>query len=382
LASIVEPLFQDQQLNVVFLDQHILGVVPIQHGILVQGFVVLAIGIVEIAQHAVARGIIREILLRLAQEFLGLRELVLRHVQAGQRNPGRGIVGGGGNGPPERLLRLGKPPASLIEVTERDQRIRGLGTQFDRFLEIPFRRLPLLPAHLEHSQIQIRVGTAGIQFDGFLQVRQRSRGVIHTGVVVGTCDVDVGIVGLFLHEHIEMLLRVIELMAKDQQVGQVKTRGVLVRLDFDGLRQFLVGGWPLLQFERRQSQLVVGVGKTRINLNRILELNRGFPVLAFVEIALAALQILLLLFLRIPRAARQQRQQAKRRHYILKSRYFGNSHILTTLTQRQLCLIFYYLLLSYQCPSAQKYSSWASRKSYRGYYRKTGQPAEPGRFHL
>jgi len=64
---------------------------------------------------------------------------------------------------------------------------------------------------LEQSQIQIRVGTAGIQLQCLLHVRQRRGGVIGGGVVVRSRDVDVGIVGLFLGEQVEMLLRVTEL---------------------------------------------------------------------------------------------------------------------------------------------------------------------------
>ena len=320
LASLVEPVLQDQQLDVILLGHHVLGVGLIQRGILVGGFVELVIGKIEIAKHAVAHGIIREILLRLTQEILGLTELVLGHVEAGERDRGVGIVRCGLNGAPEPLLSLGKSPASLVEVPQREQRVRGLGTQFDRFLETFLRVVPLLRAHLEHSQIQIGVGTDGIQLQRLLQVRQRGRGVIHASVVVGPRDVDVGVVGLLIHEQIEMLLGVIELTTEDQQIGHVKVRGILVGLELDGGRQFLIGGRPLLQLHRCQRHLVVGVGETRINLNGVLELNLRFPVLAFVEEALAALQVLLLADVRIPRAARQQRrQQANRRDRILQS---------------------------------------------------------------
>ncbi len=95
-----------------------------------------------------------------------------------------------------------------------------------------------------------------------LHVRQRGGGVIGGGVIVGPCDVDVGVVGLFLREQVQVLLRVVELTTQDQQVGHVKVRRVLVRLDLYGRQQFLVGGGPLLQLHCRQCQLVVSVGET------------------------------------------------------------------------------------------------------------------------
>ena len=70
-------------------------------------------------------------------------------------------------------------------------------------------------------------------------------------IVVGAREVDLGIVGLLLHEQVQMFLGVSELPAEDQQVGHVQVRGVLIGLDFDGFRQLLIGGsaiarasWP------------------------------------------------------------------------------------------------------------------------------------------
>src|SRR5208283_5959716 len=77
LAGIVNPVGQDQQLNVILLNHHVLGMVLIKRGILGGGFVELVIAIVKASEHAVALGIIREILFRLTQEFLGLAGLVL-----------------------------------------------------------------------------------------------------------------------------------------------------------------------------------------------------------------------------------------------------------------------------------------------------------------
>ncbi len=145
LTGIVEPVFQNQKLNVILLDHHVLGMVLIQRAVFGGGFVELVVSKIKVTQHAVAYGIIREILLRLAQEFLGLTRLVLGHVQGGKREPGVRVVRCGVNRPPERLLGVGKSPASLIEIPQRDQRIGGLGIQFHRLLEIHLRRVPLLP---------------------------------------------------------------------------------------------------------------------------------------------------------------------------------------------------------------------------------------------
>jgi hypothetical protein len=62
--------------------------------------------------------------------------------------------------------------------------------------------------------------------------------------------------------------------------------------------------------------------------------------LAFVEVALATLQELLLADVGIPRAPCQQRRQQANRHYrTTKSRAFSHTHISHHLASRKLCRI-------------------------------------------
>src|SRR5579859_965458 len=80
-------------------------------------------------------------------------------------------------------------------------------------------------------------------------------------------------------------------------------------------------------------------GETRINLKGVLELDRGFRVLAFVEVVLAALHVHLLLFVGSLAATRQQRRQHTNRHHrILKSERFSITHIGKRLTP---CKLFF-----------------------------------------
>src|ERR1700692_2006416 len=119
----------------------------------------------------------------------------------------------------------------------------------------------------------------------------------------------------------------------------------------------------------------MSVGEAGINLDRIFKLNRGLAVLPLVEVALAAFQILLFADIRVPRATRQQhRQHAHRNHRTVDSRPSTYPHIVKRLIFR--CQ--HYQALSYQCPTAQRYSVVHRWESYRRYYRKPAGAADSG----
>ena len=58
---------------------------------------------------------------------------------------------------------------------------------------------------------------------------------------------------------------------------------------------------PVLRLQIRQTQLVVGFGKPAIYLGGVAELNDRFTILAFIKVALSALEILLLAHIGIVR---------------------------------------------------------------------------------
>src|SRR5580698_5314754 len=101
LAGFIELVFQDEQLNVIFLDHQVFGMVLRKNGIFRRGFIELIVGVIEVAQHAVAHGIGGKIFLRLPQEFFSLSGLVLSRKETGQREPGIGILGSSRNRAPE-----------------------------------------------------------------------------------------------------------------------------------------------------------------------------------------------------------------------------------------------------------------------------------------
>jgi len=67
-----------------------------------------------------------------------------------------------------------------------------------------------------------------------LHVGEGRGGVVSGRIVAGARQVDLGVVGLFLDEQVEMFPGFREATAEDQEVGHVQVGGVLIGLDFDG----------------------------------------------------------------------------------------------------------------------------------------------------
>src|SRR5271167_1843500 len=95
-AGIFQLIFQDQQLQVVLLDLKIFGMVAIKAGVFGDGLVEVAAGVVEIAQHAVALGIIGEIQLGMTEELFSVGLAALGDVKAGKISAEAGILRIGG----------------------------------------------------------------------------------------------------------------------------------------------------------------------------------------------------------------------------------------------------------------------------------------------
>src|ERR1700680_611142 len=89
-------------------------------------------------------------------------------------------------------------------------------------------------------------------------------------------------------------------------MGQVHMRGIVVGSQLDSAGKFLVGTIEVSNLEIGFRELIVGLDETGIDLHGIGKLNCRLAVLALVEIALAALKILLFAHIGITRAAREQ----------------------------------------------------------------------------
>ena len=103
-----------------------------------------------------------------------------------------------------------------------------------------------------------------------------------------------GIIRVLLQQQVGVLLRLLEIGCGNQQVSQVDVSLIIVRLQFDGAREFLVGASPLRKLEIRLGKLVMSVGVTGVHLDCVAELNGRFSILAFLKVSLTTFQILLL----------------------------------------------------------------------------------------
>ena len=203
------------------------------------------------------------------------------------------------------LFGLGEASAQLVEASQRKRDCRGFRLEFGGFLHVRFGLVPLLRAGLNHTQTQVGVGALGIQLQHFVQSGNSRALILRSAVVVvGESEINIGIVGLLLHQQIELFLGVGVLMPEDHQFRLFQARVIVVGIKRDGSRKLLVRILPLPELELGQRQLIVSVRKTRVQMQRVLKLDGSFPVLFFFVIALAAFQILLFGFLGI-RTSRQ-----------------------------------------------------------------------------
>src|SRR5208283_2128448 len=93
LACVIEAVFLDQKLDVVFLDLNIFGMLLVEGGVFGGGFVQVASRKIEVTQHAVARRVAGKVALGLFQKLLRLGLLSFGQVQTGERSPRFGALG-------------------------------------------------------------------------------------------------------------------------------------------------------------------------------------------------------------------------------------------------------------------------------------------------
>ena len=122
-----------------------------------------------------------------------------------------------------------------------------------------------------------------------------------------------------------MLLCGLDLPIRAQQVRNISMSLVVFGIQLQSSRQLRVSMLPVLHLHIGLAQLIVGFGVSAIHQGRIAQLDDGFAVSAFVEVALSALEIFLLTDVGVARACREQRghtcddgnntNQRRRLHY-------------------------------------------------------------------
>src|SRR5581483_1205600 len=81
LSSFVDAIFQDQQLNVVFLDLDITRMLLEESGVLGNRFIKVSDGEIEVAQHAISHGVVGKLVPGVLQKFLRLGSFALNDVE-------------------------------------------------------------------------------------------------------------------------------------------------------------------------------------------------------------------------------------------------------------------------------------------------------------
>src|ERR1035438_8659890 len=92
----------------------------------------------------------------------------------------------------------------------------------------------------------------------------------------------------------------------DQQFSHLDSGRIVLGLKLNSAIQFLIGPVLLLNLEVSLGQLIVSLGKARIDLDRVGKFDRGFMIFAFLEVALAAVKVFLLTNVWIARASRKR----------------------------------------------------------------------------
>ena len=119
------------------------------------GLIQIPGGEVEVAQHAVAGGIIRQVALHLLQELLRLCLFALSQIKASQRSSGVGALRIGVDGMAVLLLGFGEATARLVIAAQRQLCIHRLGTQFNCLFEVGLGGIGLVNSHLQKGQVHV-----------------------------------------------------------------------------------------------------------------------------------------------------------------------------------------------------------------------------------
>ena len=104
------------------------------------------------------------------------------------------------------------------------------------------------------------------------------------------------------------LLNTLMLSVLDRR-REIGVRAVIIGSEVHGAEEFLKGPLGVSLLEIGLAEVIVSLGKTGIDLNRVQILDGGLAVLAFGRILLAAVQILLLAHIGIARTGCQQTRE-------------------------------------------------------------------------
>jgi hypothetical protein len=103
-------------------------------------------------------------------------------------------------------------------------------------------------------------------------------------------------------------LGLVELLARDKQRRELDLGVGVLRIERGRFEQLMVRCPGVIRTQISARKLIVRSGKSGVDFDRVTELDDGFLELTFVEVALAALQVLELFCVRVERACRQEHQ--------------------------------------------------------------------------
>ena len=138
-------------------------------------------------------------------------------------------------------------------------------------------------------------GAVGFDGNGLLNLSQSSRQVVFRNSSGGEERVGICIVGIDGENSVRLLDATIGLASSDHEGSEVDARRDVGGLELNSAREFGVGGHRGTDLEVRPAELIMSFGKVTVDLEGIRELDAGFLVFAALHIALAALEVLLLL---------------------------------------------------------------------------------------
>jgi hypothetical protein len=156
--------------------------------------------------------------------------------------------------------------------------------------------------HLERAHVQIGAGTVRRELDGTLHFLERRLGVIESGVGICQQNTRVHAVRLFVEHGAGDILRVCELLRRQQQIAEGDLRLQIVGLLAHRPVEFAIGLVPHAQLEITLRKLIVRLFVVGVDFDRVLVLDDRRAVALLRKIFVAAREEFPLLYVGIARA--------------------------------------------------------------------------------
>ena len=150
------------------------------------------------------------------------------------------------------LFGFGDAVARLVEGSESQLGVHGLGPDFGSFFEIGFSLIRQVGAYLEHSHAQERIGPGRVRVNGFLHLLHGCGQFVFCEIIVRPGRIGFRTVRLLFAQQVEVDLRLFQrrrLAGGDQQIGQVGLRRIDVWVEFDSAGEFPKGVVQVLQLK-------------------------------------------------------------------------------------------------------------------------------------